>query len=70
VPDLGSLSDLPSAAGRPGWRVEVTRRGKFWNWRKGSKAQRRGAYGGKFELLSDERKGQYAINKERRKVKA
>ena len=65
MPDLGGLAELPTA-GRPGWRIEVTRRGKFWNWRMGSKTQRRGAYGGKFDLLSDERKGQYAINKAKR----
>jgi hypothetical protein len=68
--DLVDLGDRLSAAGRPGWRVEVTRRGKFWQWRTGSKAQRRARYGGKFSLLSDERKAQYEINKARRQVKA
>ena len=66
MPDLGGLSDLPSPAGRPGWRVEVTWRGKFWNWRTGSKDKRRGVYGGKFDLLSDERKQAYEHNKAKR----
>ncbi len=36
----------------------------------GSKAERRGAYGGKFALLSEERQRAYEKNKQRRAVKA
>ena len=70
MPDLGGLVDLPGTAGRPGWRIEVQKRGKFWQWRRGSKAQRQARYGGKFDLLSDERKAEYEQNKARRKVTA
>ena len=41
------------------WRIEVLKRGRFWHWRKGRNESRIGRYGGKFELLSDERKAAY-----------
>ncbi len=66
MPDLGGLAELPSAAGRPGWRIEIQKRGKYWQWRQGSKAQRKARYGGKFELLSNERKQAYEVNKAKR----
>jgi len=47
------------------WRIEVLRRGKFWQWReRGRRGKSR--YGGKFELLSEEKKAQYAATKARR----
>ncbi len=47
------------------WRIEVQKRGRFWQWRKGSHQNRQAKYGGKFELLSDERKQAYEHNKAR-----
>lgn len=55
---------LPVMAVR--WRVEVQKRGRYWQWRSGRGALRQSRYGGKFALLSDERKAQYEQNKERR----
>jgi hypothetical protein len=52
------------------WRVEVQRRGKYWQWRTGRAEKRKARYGGKFELLSEERQAQYAQNKEKRKRSA
>jgi len=49
------------------WRIEVQRRGRYWQWRTGRAEKRKSRYGGKFELLSDERKAQYVQNKEKRK---
>ncbi len=46
-----------------GWRIEVTQRGQFWNWRRGSGKGREAKYGGKFRILSEERKAQYEQRK-------
>jgi len=46
-----------------GWRVEVTRRGKYWTWRRGSAGNRQCRYGGKFETLPTERQMAYARNR-------
>lgn len=54
---------LPKLAAQ--WRIEIQKRGRFWQWRKGSHAQRVAKYGGKFEILADERKEDYERNKER-----
>ena len=54
---------LPVVAMR--WRVEVQKRGKYWQWRFGSGRMRISRYGGKFELLSQERQAEYAQNKAR-----
>jgi hypothetical protein len=48
------------------WRVEVQKRGKYWQWRRGSHQRRMARYGGKFETLDDERKQAYAVNKAKR----
>jgi len=53
---------LPVLA-HPDWRIEVLKRGRFWMWRRGSHQNRQAKYGGKFSLLSDERKRQYEHNK-------
>jgi hypothetical protein len=50
--------------------VEVQKRGKYWQWRHGSRHKRKSRYGGKFELLPDERKAQYEANKEKRQARA
>lgn len=54
---------LPAVAMR--WRIEVQKRGKYWQWRYGSGRTRISRYGGKFELLSQERQTEYAQNKAR-----
>jgi len=46
-----------------GWRTEVTRRGRYWQWRRGSGTARQSAYGGKFAGLPLERKVAYEANK-------
>lgn len=51
------------------WRVEVQKRGKYWQWRIGRAEKRKSRYGGKFELLSEERQAQYVQNKEKRNRK-
>ena len=65
VPLLATLK--PSAFERvaigPGWRIEVTGKGGYWQWRSGSGSSRKSIYGGKFENLSPERKAQYERNK-------
>ncbi len=45
------------------WRTEVQKRGRYWQWRKGHGKNRQARYGGKFEILSDERKEAYERNK-------
>lgn len=56
------------------WRIEVTGLGRYWQWRKGRGQARISRYGGKFDLLSDERKREYHANKRkqtrRRKAQA
>jgi len=47
-----------------GWRIEVTNGGRNWNWRKGSRDERTGRYGGVFAALSEERKQAYEHNKQ------
>lgn len=68
VPAINTQA-VPALAASAGtaqdWRIEVTRRGKFWQWRKGRGRDRQSRYGGKFELLSDERKAAYHDNKRR-----
>ncbi len=59
---------LPEVAVR--WRKEVQRRGKYWQWRKGSGAGRTARYGGKFDTLEPERKVQYVQNVEKRARRA
>jgi hypothetical protein len=71
VPALAAR-DVPALAARAGtspeWRIEVTRRGKYWQWRKGRDKDRQSRYGGKFELLSNERKAEYHDNKAKRQT--
>lgn len=52
VPELGA-----------GWRIEVTNRGLYWQWRKGSHGNRVSRKGGKFQALSEERKNAYDNNR-------
>lgn len=52
VPELGA-----------GWRIEVTNRGIYWQWRKGSHSNRLSRKGGKFQSLSEERKQAYEQNR-------
>jgi hypothetical protein len=61
------MEDAPSSlpAVTVQWRIEVQKRGKYWQWRRGSRQKRVSRYGGKFELLPDERKEQYEVNKAR-----
>ena len=71
VPAL-AMRDVPALAASAGttqeWRIEVTRRGKYWQWRKGRDKNRLSRYGGKFELLSSERKAEYHDNKTKRQT--
>jgi hypothetical protein len=60
VPD-----DVPDK--RVGWRVEVTRGGKYWHFRRGSHRNRQTLPGGKFESLSEERKQAYYDNARRQR---
>jgi len=46
-----------------GWRVEVTNRGKYWLWRRGSGSHRESRYGGYFEHLPPEQQTAYERNK-------
>ena len=67
--DQETVPALPASAGTLAeWRTEVTRRGKFWQWRRGRNLGRVSRYGGKFDLLSEERKAEYHVNK-RQKAK-
>lgn len=50
------------------WRVEVQKRGRYFQWRTGSRRKRKSRYGGKFELLSNERKARYEKNKAKRQA--
>lgn len=61
TPIADTPSTLPTVTVQ--WRVEVQKRGKYWQWRRGSRQKRVSRYGGKFELLSEERKAEYAVNK-------
>jgi hypothetical protein len=47
-----------------GWRIEVTRRGKYWQSRRGSGKHKESRYGGKFSMLSAERQAAYYVNRE------
>jgi hypothetical protein len=47
-----------------GWRIEVTHRGRYYFWRRGSGANRESETGGKFAALSDKRKAEYRKNSE------
>ena len=47
------------------WRIEITGRGRYWIFRRGSHARRQSVYGGKFSELTDPiRKAEYVINRE------
>jgi hypothetical protein len=48
-----------------GWRIEVVRRGKYWQSRRGRGKNRESRYGGKFSTLSEERQAQYYVNRQR-----
>ena len=48
-----------------GWRIEVTKRGLYFQWRE-RRRNGKSAYGGKFGLLSAERQAQYGQNKLKR----
>lgn len=66
--DVADTEDVPALrdAGTREWRIEVTRRGKYWLWRRGRAKNRQSRYGGKFELLSPERQAAYEQNKAKR----
>jgi hypothetical protein len=61
--DFDNIPDLPQFTNL-GWRIEVTNRGRNWNWRKGARESRSGRYGGVFATLSEERKQAYEHNKQ------
>jgi hypothetical protein len=48
-----------------GWRIEVIRRGKYWQSRRGRGKERESRYGGKFSSLSASRQAEYYVNRER-----
>lgn len=47
------------------WRTEVKERGKYWNWRKGSRKHRQYQHGGTFDGLPLERRIEYERNRQR-----
>jgi hypothetical protein len=68
--DIGT-ADMPSAwdpggLGDSGWRIEVLKRGKYWQWRRGYGKGRKARYGGRFALLPPERQAAYFENVRRR----
>ena len=64
--EIQTAQSLPPISAQLGWRVEVQKRGRYWQWRQGRADNRKAHYGGKFELLTDERKVQYEKNKAKR----
>lgn len=64
--DPGAVPALPHVMA--GWRIEVTRRGRYWQWRRGRASHRQSRYGGRFDQLPLQRQEQYERNKERRKA--
>lgn len=73
VPDImAQVEDVLARAGSLGkpvkvasttWRIEVTRNGKYWQWRSGAGKARRSRYGGRFATLTAERQAQYWQNR-------
>lgn len=67
LPELSEIESLTPALESPalvsGWRIEVTGKGRYWQFRSGSGKARHSAYGGKFGELSDDRKDAYQANK-------
>lgn len=67
LPELSDIEALTPAPELPalstGWRIEVTGKGRYWQFRAGSGKARKSAYGGKFGELSDDRKHAYEKNK-------
>jgi len=45
------------------WRREVLKRGRYWQWRRGSHKNREAHYGGTYDTLPNERKKEYEQNK-------
>jgi hypothetical protein len=67
--DIGisaAIAEDPEPLGDAGWRVEVLKRGKYWQWRKGHGRNRKARYGGRFALLPPERQAAYFENVRRR----
>ena len=56
VPALAA-KEVPAFVAHAGtsqdWRIEVTRRGKYWQWRKGRGKNRQSRYGGKFNRKAE-----------------
>jgi hypothetical protein len=72
--DIGT-ADMPSAwdpggLGDSGWRIEVLKRGKYWQWRRGYGKGRKARYGGRFALLPEARRTAYFENVRRRAAHA
>ena len=63
TPGAIGAATLPAVSAQ--WRTEVQKRGRFWQWRRGSHQNRQARYGGKFELLTEERQAQYGENAKR-----
>jgi len=61
------LAQVDQRAGKAvagtGWRIEVTRNGKYWQWRRGSGRNRESRYGGKFSMLDPSRQAAYYENR-------
>jgi hypothetical protein len=67
--DIGisvAIAEDPDPLGDAGWRVEVLKRGKYWQWRKGHGRNRKARYGGRFALLPPERQAAYFENVRKR----
>jgi hypothetical protein len=60
------IAEDPEPLGDAGWRVEVLKRGKYWQWRRGYGKGRKARYGGRFALLPPERQAAYFENIRRR----
>jgi hypothetical protein len=71
--DIGisaAIAEDPEPLGDAGWRVEVLKRGKYWQWRKGHGRNRKARYGGRFALLPEARRTAYFENVRRRAAHA
>jgi hypothetical protein len=51
------------------WRIEVQKRGKYWQWRTGRNGTRVCRYGGTWATLGEERQAEYERNVEKRNAR-
>lgn len=57
---LARLAEVPETEiAETGWRREVSHRGRYWHWRRGSGKQRISRTGGRFETMPEEAQEAY-----------